>query len=330
MNTSNKSVQFELWQECNNHCVYCTLGRNNIKTPDEMKMEALDKAIKFVKSAEDIDVFGLIGGEFFQGQITTLEMKWKFEELIYLIYSAMSSNRINHFWLNATLTDESQHPLPKLLDTFLGEENNIFLPNVMDRVWILTSYDTMGRFHTPKYLTNWKNNMRKLHETYPDLNFNTTMIITGDFIQKYMKNEIDLQEFQYLYNTSIFLKTPVRPDDMTNLSKDEINRRFKYEFFPRKKEFTQFLMKYKEKEGDEAFANLFSNELKANVVHKNYNREDLRDITFTRGVDFKESLDCDKSIKEIETSACGHSNIYKCFVDCDNCAVCTKEAIANL
>ena len=36
-----KILQYELWQECNNFCDYCTLGHNITKTPNKMKLQSL-------------------------------------------------------------------------------------------------------------------------------------------------------------------------------------------------------------------------------------------------------------------------------------------------
>ena len=63
-------LQFELWQECNTRCSYCSLGKENMFTPDKFKMQSLDLAFKELSESNLIyDVVGFIGGEFFQGQL---------------------------------------------------------------------------------------------------------------------------------------------------------------------------------------------------------------------------------------------------------------------
>lgn len=317
-----KTLQYELWQECNNHCTYCTLGCNNVKTPKEMKLLAINTAIQEIQQLKqgEVSTLGFIGGEFFQGQLNDFDVKLAFCDLLHLANQLLNEDIIKELWLNVTLT--------------IGENIDLYdIVNAIDKkdkLWLLTSFDTKGRFHTPKMLRTWERHMEKLHDLFPEVKRNTTMIITGDFIQRYLNDEIDLQAFKYRYNTSVFLKTPVKPDDMCNISKEEINEKFGYEFFPREIDFTKFLMKFREKEGVEAFENLFSNNLKAEELHKNYNNEELRNVTFTRSAEYKEQLDCDKSLKDIEESECGHSSIYKCFADTDGCAICCKQLISAL
>ena len=38
---NKKSLQFELWHECNSKCKFCYLGSNNIKTPVSLKLKAI-------------------------------------------------------------------------------------------------------------------------------------------------------------------------------------------------------------------------------------------------------------------------------------------------
>lgn len=316
----SKILQYELWQECNNRCKYCTLGKYAISTPTEMKIEAIGTAIVELQDLKqgDVSTLGFIGGEFFQGQLNDSEVKTAFMDLIDLSNHLLNEGIIENLWLNATLTLGTQIHLYEALDRI----------DQTDKVWILTSYDTQGRFHNKDMFVNWENQLARLKLLYPEIRRNTTMIITGDFIHKYMADEIDLQRFSQKYDTSIFLKTPVKPDDKGTLTTAEINNEMGFEFFPTQIDFVKFLFKFKEKEGEEAFNNLFSNELKAEELHKNFNDEELRNVTFHRSKDFVETLDTDK--KEIETLPCGHSGIYNCYSDQDGCAICDKIRIGLL
>lgn len=318
----SKILQYELWQECNNHCIYCTLGRNNIKTPDEMKINAINTAISEISQLVEgeVSVLGFVGGEFFQGQLHSEDVKCAFMRLISTANSLLNKGVIKELWLNATMTIGNQDDLYETINKI----------DHKDRLWILTSYDKTGRFHNTDMFATWCYNMDKLSTVYPEIKKNTTAIITGDFIEDYMSDVFDKHYFETMHNTKLFLKTPVKPDDMCDMKKEQINEKFGYNFFPREIDFMKFLMKYHEKEGDTDFKNLFSNDLKAEELHKNYNDVELRNITFTRNSDYSESLDCDESIKAIEHLKCGHSNIYQCFVDSDSCAICCKQLIMTL
>jgi len=317
-----KTLQYELWQECNNRCKYCTLGKYAFHTPKEMKLEAITTAIVELQELKqgEVSTLGFIGGEFFQGQLQDPEVKSAFMDLVDLSNHLLNEGIIEELWFNATLTLGTQLDLYNTLDRI----------DQLDKVWLLTSYDTKGRFHTKDMLENWENQMARLKLLYPELRRNTTMIITGDFIEQYLNDEIDLKKFKQKYDTSIYLKTPVKPDDKSDWTKEEINNEMGFEFFPKKVNFIQFLLKYQAAEGELAYNELFSNEMKAEELHKNFNDENLRNVTFTRTKDYVETLDCDSSLKVIESLPCGHSNIYNCYVDYDGCVVCDKKMVQGL
>ena len=318
----SKIVQYELWQECNNFCTYCTLGGNIKQTSDEMKLDAINTAIKEIQTFKqgEVSTIGFIGGEFFQGQLHNPKVKNAFLSLISISNQLLNQSIIYELWINATLTIGNQHDLYTILDMI----------DCKDKVWILTSYDNKGRFHNEQKLLNWEHHISYIHKNYPDIRINTTSIITGDFIKAYINDEFNLNEFKNKYNTELFLKTPVKPDDCSHLSKKDINDMMGYYFFPTQFDFLKFLIKYKEKEGDNAFDLLFSNDLKAEELHKNFNDSSLRNVIFNRSADFKEELNCDSKLKHIETLDCGHSNVYQCYIDSDGCAICDKIRINHL
>ena len=85
-----KSVQFELWHECNNLCKMCFLGIENRITPKETKIKSLKDAIKNAKKFTG-DVIAIIGGEFFQGQIEDPEVHDLFYEFMSLVINKLNS-----------------------------------------------------------------------------------------------------------------------------------------------------------------------------------------------------------------------------------------------
>lgn len=317
-----KILQYELWQECNNFCDYCTLGHNITKTPNKMKLQSLvTTLIELTKLKKgEVSTLGFIGGEFFQGQLCTPEIKAAFMSLIDYSNCMLIEEDIKELWLNATLTIGTQKDLYETIERIEQK----------DKLWILTSYDTIGRFHNARKLKNWEKHINLIHEKYPEIRINTTSILTGSFIQSYLRDEIDINAFEQKYDTTLFLKTPVKPDDKCNMTRAEINDEMGYDFFPTRSEFMQFLLKFKEKEGIGAYQKLFSNDLKAEELHKNFNDDKLRNVIFRRPSNFNEELDCDKSLKEIEQLQCGHSNIYQCYVDHEGCAICDKEVVLAL
>ena len=311
-------IQYELWQECNSKCTYCSLGIENCHTPNEMKLQSLETTYNELSTTDKIyDVVGFIGGEFFQGQLNTPEIYEKFMNLMKLCNQKLLDNTIKNIWINATMTIGDQQDLWDCLDIFEQKQ----------KLWVLTSYDTLGRFHTPKMLETWKKSINHLHTFYKDIKLNTTTIITDHFIDLYLNGDFDIQRFKQTYDTALFLKTPVKPDHLSKLNCAEINK-ILGPFFTTRKKFQQFLLKFKMKEGHTEFVNLFSNELKAQEVRKNYNNNNLRNISFIRDKEtYEEKLICDENLKSIGILPCGHSSIYQSYVDSDACCICDKMLI---
>lgn len=65
----DKVIQFEVWNECNNGCKFCS-NKFVYNLSDEQKLKTLDIVLQKVKSKdiyENYQRIGFIGGEFFQG-----------------------------------------------------------------------------------------------------------------------------------------------------------------------------------------------------------------------------------------------------------------------
>ncbi len=313
-------IQYELWRECNCKCTYCTLGIDNCLTSNELKLQSMQTAIDEMKQfkSNEHQTVGFIGGEFFQGQLNTPEIKSKFMELITEANNLLNNNIVKDLWLNASLLIGNQ-------DDFYEAINLI---NDKTKLWVLTSYDTIGRFHTSKMLDTWKYHMNKLHNDYPEVKLNTTSILTGDFIEKYLNDEFDIEDFKAKYHTNLFLKTTVKPGHLSHLTKQEINDKIG-NFFPTQEKFQEFLFTYYSREGEDEYHKLFSNDLRADEVRKNFNDENKRNIKFIRDKNtLEETIDCID--EHIDNLSCGHSSIYQSYVDSDDCSICDKQQILDI
>ena len=80
----SRFLQLVMWIDCNSHCAFC-LNRRGLsdKNFKEDKIANIKKALDIVRSVKpgQYDFMGLIGGEFFQGQITE-EVAPHFQELV--------------------------------------------------------------------------------------------------------------------------------------------------------------------------------------------------------------------------------------------------------
>ena len=240
---SDKSMMFELWTECNSRCKFCYLGANNRNTSDEDKLYNLSRVSNiitetFTDDLEQYKAVGFIGGEFFQGQLDTPEIKVKFFRLCKQAFDLIEKNKIRDFWIYCTLTIGDQKDLYELVELF----NQTITDKEKHHFWVLVSYDTWGRFHTPEMKQNWENHMLNLQK-YPFIRFNVTSILSQDFCEKVISDEHNLTEFRKKFNiSSFFFKQPTKTFDYN--TKEEFAAVYP-NWFLKRKTFIQFLEKVK-------------------------------------------------------------------------------------
>ena len=183
--TSIKCLQFELWQDCNNCCEWCYLKDHRVLTTDKQKIHSIKEVIKDINSdsLNDFNAIGLIGGEFFQGQLKNSEVKSEFLNMIKVIENKLVLNEIKEFWITASLIDENQSDLIDILNLLNFDE----LDNDQ-RIILCTSYDTMGRFHTKEAEQTWFKNLKEIHSRFPKIILHTQSILTQDLIEKTIEN----------------------------------------------------------------------------------------------------------------------------------------------
>ena len=110
-----KSLQFELWRECNNLCKMCFLGLENRTTPKHTKIESLNEAIKMTVDFTG-EVIAIIGGEFFQGQLNDPEVHDLFYNFLNIVIEKLNNEEIKSSWVTATLTDKTPKDLLEFLN----------------------------------------------------------------------------------------------------------------------------------------------------------------------------------------------------------------------
>ena len=317
---TNKVMQFELWEECNSRCTFCYLGTNNRHTPNKVKINSLNNAydeISNLSNYPEYSVISYLGGEFFQGQLNTPEIRMKFMSLMEKTAQLLRDGYIKEVWIYMTLTIGDQRDLYDTIELF--KDNT-------DKLWLLTSYDTQGRFHTPKMEENWKYHMKHIHELYPDIKFNTTTILSTNCINKYLNDEISFKDMIEEYHTTFFFKQ-VGCEDTTP---QEYNKKFNTDFVPTRALFLKFLNKFKAQEDELMWDKLFNIQYRADLLYRNGN-----DITESmvknirhkdRGAELE--IDDEKHKNETEVAPCGHLYAYHAYSDCDGCVLCDKEAMS--
>ena len=306
---SDKSMMFELWTECNNLCKFCYLGQANRKTEDSKKIANVKDvqniiANTFTEDLEQYKAIGLIGGDFFQGQLRNPEVKEEFFKLAKQIFDLIEKDQVRDFWCYCTLTIGDQEDLYELVDLF----DKTITDKSKHDFWVLVSYDTWGRFHTPGRKENWEKHMLKL-QTYPFIKFNVTSILSEDFCEKVLSGEHNLIEFREKFKiNSFFFKQPTHTADYD--SKEKMMAVFP-NWYLKRKTYIKFLEKLKRED-----TRLFDNVL--NIVQR---ADDILHSDDGYNVQHRDKITWEETGMEINPK-CGHIENYQCYSDSDGCCLC--------
>jgi len=338
-NTGRKSFQWEIWPMCNNLCDFCYLGPTNRSTNKERQLKSLDDCEAKIHSLdfEKYNNISYIGGDFFQGQLVDKEVHDKFFELMRYTAQLYLDKKIGSIWITVTLTIGDNKDLYDMLDMF----NDMGLRPVdgygASGLWLCTSYDSTGRFHTPQSEENWKYHMKNIHEKYPWIKFNTTCILQTSFLQNYLDGKWSPKKFMEEYHTTLFYKQagtgfsdieyrkqhpgtqPTFEDlpEMKRIAQETIG----YDFLPRRELFIKFLSKYADEDLD-TYDKLFNIKYRSDELHRNFNDQNSDfecDRVKTR---YNETSDDDAAV-----SPCGHLIEYAGYIDSDACMICDRNAV---
>ena len=289
----------------------------------------------------------LIGGEFFQGQLDDPEIHDLFFETLKRIFQLYVDKKIGSIWLTCTLTIGNQKDLYELMD--LADNMHVHPKKEFGAsgLWLCTSWDAAGRFHNQKMKENWEFHMKNLKKKYPWLKFNTTIILQQAFVDMYLNNEFSAKKFMEEYHTTLFFKQcgipPFEPKDLDlpddldldttdpvehahvldvvkMKAKEKVNKKFS--FFPTRKSFLKFLVKFFE-EDRECYDRLFNIAYRSDELHRNFIKNE-HDIKNQR---FKTETGPEETGKE--TLPCGHTETYAAYIDNNHCCICDRNAIAE-
>ena len=224
-------LQFELWKQCSFGCKFC-FNRDVPKIRN--KIDTMNMALKILnsKKADEYDEFGIIGGEFFNGEINIKEIHDKFYEIIDNFINKIKQNKAKRCLVTAALMYNN----PKDWFEFC---NYIHSYNVDDKFLICTSYDFVGRFNDHK-LKNWSNLMKETHEKYPNLMLHVEMITTEKFLQSVLNQSFNPKNFEKEYNCHINYMIPVTSYAKHSITKYDFNKMLPG-FFPKRETFLNFL-----------------------------------------------------------------------------------------
>ena len=357
-NLGRMTFQWELWHCCNNLCKFCYLGKENRHTNKERQLLSLHDLMDSLDNfdSETYNNVSLIGGEFFQGQIDDPEVHEAFFQMIDKLCDLYVNKKIGSIWITATLTLGDQADMYKMLDTF---ERRGVLPNPnygASGVWICTSWDAEGRFHTEKHRRNWENHMKTMSAYYPWVKKNTTVILTQKLCEEYLADKFRPRDFMQSYKTCLFYKQPGFYEEVTDDEdgfqgnavemlemekigkideflmdiKRRVEKQVGFRFFPDRKTFRKFLVKYAKEDAD-TFERLFNIKFRADELHRNFNDNEQVDAMTRDKNSNLESTSAAESIVNmhcrIEPKSKKHIVNYATYCDCNECMICDRNQI---
>lgn len=348
-NTGRKSFQWELWQYCNSLCDFCYLGEENRIHNKERQIQSI-KDLNLAIDNMDFNKYNnisLIGGEFFQGQLNDPEVHDLFFDTIKKIFKCYQDKKIGSMWFTCTLTLGDQKHLYELLD--LADSMNIHPKEEYGAsgLWLCTSWDAAGRFHTPGMQENWEYHMKNIKQKYPWIKFNTTIILQQAFVDMYLEGKFSAKQFMKDFNTTLFFKQcgipPFEPEDLDlpegmdidttdpvehahvldvvkMKAKQRVNSKFT--FFPTRHSFIKFLIKFYN-EDRECYDRLFNIIYRSDELHRNFIKNE-HDVKNDR---YKTDYGPEETGKEC--LPCGHTETYAAYIDNNACCICDRNMVAD-
>ena len=149
-------INIRLWNDCYNNCSFCSLAGKKHITSFSDKKERIKKLLTITD-----DKIGIIGGEFFEGQLRGCEDEW---------LEMISKIGCSDLFVTANLINEQ----------YLLEETIKIRPDIL----ICTSYDSKGRFKNYESKMKWLDMVNSLPNVF------CTIIPTQDMLHDFFVDKI--------------------------------------------------------------------------------------------------------------------------------------------
>ena len=245
----NKFVQFELWKECHQGCKFCC----NKGQPKINKKESIKYVMDILNSEEikEYNEIGFIGGEFFNGEIE--EVKEEF----YKIFEKVKELNFDKIYITATLV----YDINQWLTPFFSYLRDL---QILNRVMICTSFDTIYRFKSQEEKELWKLNMKFLKSIFPEITLHTEIILTEAFMESVLNNEFSIENFRNYFESGLDFIEP--SSGLFYKDKEEAAKNLPM-FFPKKSTFISFLKKVAVENHWIDLNTLLSMELRSNKLY---------------------------------------------------------------
>lgn len=302
-------VQYSCWNNCNGSCDFCLRKERSIYSLEDQifSLETIMKNIDLIDWENKFsDGISLLGGELYN--ITDKKLQDTFMELIDTI--------IDKILL------KSKNPNCRFSSVTNGVYDPTFLFRVLDRVQeragikaidINFSYDIKYRYKNEDMRKQALSNINSVHNRYNYCvgvqmilaQYVLDMVKSGEWnIDRFLKEEIPGNMLCFLYPHPVHTGK-ILPD-----------------FYLKRKDFLDFLLKLREEHPSIYSSFIFSTRNSGEFKYTGL--VDKRFITEHSETTELPSL---SDGKEVINSRCGHSTLYRCYIDSSACILCDIESI---
>ena len=300
-NNFQHCCQYGVWPNCCNNCDFCLREEREFLTK-KLQLRNLDMIKKNIDVLDWKNKFSygisLLGGELYY--IKDKELQESFLELIDIIIEKILKVSTNPGCRYSTVTNGLYEPtfLYKVIDKIVDAVG-------VGKIDVNFSYDFKYRYKSEEDSKLVLKNINDFHNRY-NYCVGVQMILTQYLINMWKDGKFDVNEFM---NNEI-------PGNMLCLLYPHPIKTGKPldDFFFNRDDFLEFIMYLKEERYEvyESFLHSTKNSCSfkyTGLKGKNWSNDPYEQPVLTDG-------------KEIINEKCGHSILYKCYSDCDNCMLC--------
>ena len=295
-------VQYALWSNCSNKCDFCLIKDHHHYNKSEQieNIRKIRHNIDFVDWVNEFSYgISLLGGEIYN--ITDKELQEEFMLLIDDIIEKILKKSPNEFCRYSSVTNGIYDPY------FLFAVADKIKDSVgISKIDLNFSYDLKYRYHNEDSRKLVLENINKFHERYK-YKVGVQMILTQNLINLCRNGQFDIQKF---------VDTEIKGNVLSLLYPHPIKTGKKLdEFFFTREDFFWFLDYLKNDCMDTYYNFLYSTKNSGTFKYTGY-----RDRTGSDDKELEQQPTLSDGKEQI--SECGHSVLYKCYSDCDECMLC--------
>lgn len=299
-------VQYSAWPNCNNNCKFCLRKNREVWNKDRLLQEIknIRTNINYVDwKGKFSDGISLLGGEIYF--ITDTEIQDAFMELIDDIIDKILLVSPSQRCKYSTVTNGMYDPafLFRVVDRIISRTGD------KSKLDINFSYDVKYRYPTDEKRALALKNIQLFRDRY-NYRAGVQMILTQYMIEDILSGKFDLRKF---------LEEDIAGCGFCFLYPHPIHSGFTLDdFFFKREDFLRFCV-YLKQEFPRIYANMYSS-TNASSIYK-----------YTGYRDKKGSLDQEPILSDgkEEISSCGHSTLYRCYSNSNECMLCDLQILGE-